>query len=87
MNTKIYIFALLVFIFPCDNRRCDTMASIGGFCNCVVQRNFSLTAACNGKRNFRKFILHNRGTKAFKEKQKTDPHPEVPVYSKLYNEV
>lgn len=63
------------------------MATVRGFCNFVVHRNFSLTTACNGKRNFRKFLLHNRGTKLFKEKQKTDPHPDVPVYTYGVREV
>uniref|UniRef100_A0A1B6C7L8 39S ribosomal protein L41, mitochondrial n=1 Tax=Clastoptera arizonana TaxID=38151 RepID=A0A1B6C7L8_9HEMI len=46
-----------------------------------VCRRFSTTDLCNGKRNFRKFLLHNRGTKAFKEKQKTNPDPDIPVYN------
>lgn len=58
------------------------MASVG-FCNSVVRRSFSVTTCCHGKRNFRKFLLHNRGSKLFKEKQKIDPHPDIPVYSKF----
>uniref|UniRef100_A0A1B6GHL5 39S ribosomal protein L41, mitochondrial n=1 Tax=Cuerna arida TaxID=1464854 RepID=A0A1B6GHL5_9HEMI len=44
----------------------------------ILHRTFSTTSLCYGKRNFRKFILHNRGTKAFKERMKTDPPPNMP---------
>ncbi|XP_054263681.1 39S ribosomal protein L41, mitochondrial [Macrosteles quadrilineatus] len=56
------------------------MASVTKF-NISFARMFSLSSQCNGKRNFRKFMLHRRGTKAFQEKMKTDPYPDVPYYN------
>uniref|UniRef100_A0A1B6KJP9 39S ribosomal protein L41, mitochondrial n=1 Tax=Graphocephala atropunctata TaxID=36148 RepID=A0A1B6KJP9_9HEMI len=44
----------------------------------ILQRTFSSTPLCYSKKNFRKFMLHNRGTKAFKEKMKTNPPPDLP---------
>lgn len=44
-------------------------------------RQISTTAQVCGKRNFRKFPLYNkRGTRDFKKKQLTDPHPDVPIH-------
>lgn len=46
----------------------------------IAKRTISTSAALAGKRNFRKFQFPNkRGTRAFKEKQRTDPHPEIPI--------
>lgn len=46
----------------------------------LPQRCISTTAALEGKKNFRKFLVPNkRGTREFKKKQMTDPHPEIPI--------
>lgn len=38
------------------------------------------SALSDSKKNFRKFYLPNqRGTRAFREKQKTNPHPGIPI--------
>ncbi|XP_075232811.1 mitochondrial ribosomal protein L41 [Lycorma delicatula] len=50
-------------------------------------RNFSTSHIRNGKKNFRKFILRNRGPQIFKEKQKVDPDPDVPIYNYGVREV
>ena len=47
-------------------------------------RGISTTACACGKRNFRKFPIYNkRGTKAFKAKQAKNPHPDVPIHSRI----
>lgn len=46
----------------------------------ITKRCISTSASLEGKRNINKFLLPNkRGTRAFKKKQMTDPHPEIPV--------
>lgn len=46
-------------------------------------RNFSKSSLLCGKKNFRKFILPRRGTEIFKNRQKTNPDPRIPVFSEL----
>ncbi|KAL1138732.1 hypothetical protein AAG570_008794 [Ranatra chinensis] len=48
----------------------------------VVFRTFSTSSRLLGKRNFRKFIIPNRGTEILKKTQKSNPDPRIPVYSK-----
>lgn len=46
----------------------------------LTKRSISTTATLEGKKNFRKFLIPNkRGTREFKKKQLTDPHPDIPV--------
>lgn len=46
----------------------------------ISHRCISTTASLAGKKNFTKFYLPNqRGTRAFREKQKTDPDPRYPL--------
>lgn len=46
----------------------------------LSHRCISTTSALAGKKNFRKFYIPNqRGTKAFREAQKTNPHPRIPI--------
>lgn len=43
-------------------------------------RCISTTSCLSSKKNFRKFYLPNqRGTRAFREAQKTNPHPRIPI--------
>ncbi|XP_067011902.1 large ribosomal subunit protein mL41 [Anabrus simplex] len=45
-------------------------------------RSIFTSAARDGKRNFRKFFLHNkRGSRIFKQQQTMDPDPEIPIYN------
>lgn len=54
------------------------------FCNLIIKRGISTTVVNNGKRNFRKFMLYNkRGTRIFKEQQKINPDPDIPIDSML----
>lgn len=47
-------------------------------------RGISTTSSACGKRNFKKFpIFNKRGTRIFKAQQAKNPHPDVPIYSKL----
>ncbi|XP_046998626.1 39S ribosomal protein L41, mitochondrial isoform X2 [Schistocerca americana] len=51
--------------------------------NCVAMqcRFLSLSSTSYGKRNFRKFLLHNkRGTRLFKKAQTEKPDPDIPIY-------
>ncbi|XP_049784613.1 39S ribosomal protein L41, mitochondrial isoform X1 [Schistocerca cancellata] len=51
--------------------------------NCVGMqcRFLSLSSTRYGKRNFRKFLLHNkRGTRLFKKAQTEKPDPDIPIY-------
>lgn len=53
-------------------------------CNLIIKRCISTTAVNNGKRNFRKFMIYNkRGSRIFKEQQKENPDPDIPIYSML----
>lgn len=55
--------------------------------NCsVVYRGFSTTCATYGKKNFRKFIIPFRGSEIFKNRQKNNPDPAIPLYKGLPNE-
>lgn len=47
----------------------------------LARRCISTSSALAGKKNFRKFYIppEMRGTRSFREKQKTDPHPDIPV--------
>lgn len=46
--------------------------------NCVARRSISTTGALASKKNFRKFYLPNeRGTRKFREMQKTNPNPKI----------
>lgn len=43
-------------------------------------RSIATSSALHGKRNFRKFLLHNkRGPRLFKQQRITNPDPEMPV--------
>lgn len=45
----------------------------------ISKRCISTTASLEGKKNFRKFLTPNmRGTRDFRKKQLTDPHPAIP---------
>lgn len=46
----------------------------------LTKRCISTTVPLESKKNFRKFLIPNkRGTRDFKKKQLTDPHPAIPV--------
>ncbi|XP_031830417.1 mitochondrial ribosomal protein L41 [Nomia melanderi] len=46
----------------------------------IIRRQISTSSVCYGKRNFRKFLLYNkRGSRAFKEAQKKNPDPHIPI--------
>ncbi|XP_012267054.2 39S ribosomal protein L41, mitochondrial [Athalia rosae] len=46
----------------------------------ILRRSISTTCVCHGKRNFRKFLLYNkRGTRLFKEHQRTALNPVIPI--------
>lgn len=46
----------------------------------MITRNLSTTKCLNGKKNFRKFLLINkRGTREFKERQRKNPDPDIPI--------
>lgn len=46
----------------------------------LTKRCISTSSTLCGKKNFRKFYLPNqRGTKKFREMQKTNPHPNIPI--------
>lgn len=47
----------------------------------LARRCIATSAPLAGKKNFRKFYIppEVRGAKSFREKQKTDPHPDMPV--------
>lgn len=46
----------------------------------ILRRGISTSCVCYGKRNFRKFLLYNkRGTRAFKEEQRTNPDCDIPI--------
>lgn len=54
------------------------------FCNLIIKRCISTTSVNCGKRNFKKFMIYNkRGSKIFKEQQKVNPDPDIPIYSML----
>nr|AAX62407.1 putative mitochondrial ribosomal protein L41 [Lysiphlebus testaceipes] len=43
-------------------------------------RGISTSSVCCGRKNFRKFDLPNkRGTREFKERQRVQPHPDIPI--------
>ncbi|KAF4520907.1 hypothetical protein B566_EDAN017249 [Ephemera danica] len=47
--------------------------------NCLC-RSLSTTNPCHGKKNFRKFYIHNfRGTRIFRQQQKENPDPNIPI--------
>ncbi|XP_011642294.1 39S ribosomal protein L41, mitochondrial isoform X2 [Pogonomyrmex barbatus] len=46
----------------------------------MLRRSIATSCVCNGKRNFRKFLLYGkRGSRSFKEKQAKNPDPEIPI--------
>jgi large subunit ribosomal protein L41 len=46
----------------------------------LCKRLISSTATLHGKKNFRKFLLYNkRGTRIFKEQQRVQPDPDIPI--------
>lgn len=46
----------------------------------IIKRTISTTNVNFGKRNFKKFLLYNkRGSRNFKEQQKTNPDPAIPI--------
>lgn len=54
------------------------------FASFVIRRGISTTPVREGKRNFRKFPLYNkRGTRQFKEEQKINPDPDIPIDSEF----
>ncbi|XP_011304684.1 39S ribosomal protein L41, mitochondrial [Fopius arisanus] len=49
----------------------------------TIQRGISTTAVASGKKNFRKFNLYNkRGTREFKERQRYNPDPDIPIHDR-----
>ncbi|XP_063993508.1 large ribosomal subunit protein mL41 [Diachasmimorpha longicaudata] len=47
----------------------------------ILRRGISTTAVVSGKRNLRKFTLYNkRGTREFKERQRHNPDPDIPIF-------
>lgn len=48
----------------------------------VITRQISTSSTCYGKRNFRMIQLYNkRGSRAFKEEQRTNPKCDIPIDS------
>lgn len=48
----------------------------------VFKRSLTTTSVCNGKKNFRKFLMYNKaGTKEFKERRRTVRDPDMPIHS------
>lgn len=46
----------------------------------VMKRGISTTAVVHGKKNFRKFLLHNkRGTRIFREQRNAGAFPDIPI--------
>lgn len=47
----------------------------------LARRCISTSSALSSKKNFRKFYVppEYRGTRSFRERQKTNPHPQIPV--------
>lgn len=46
----------------------------------ILRRGIATSCICNGKRNFRKFLLYGkRGSRQFKEQQAKNPDPDIPV--------
>lgn len=46
----------------------------------IIKRTISTTTVNYGKRNFKKFSLHNkRGSRIFKQQQITNPDPAIPI--------
>ncbi|XP_015111094.1 39S ribosomal protein L41, mitochondrial [Diachasma alloeum] len=49
----------------------------------IIRRGISTTAVASGKKNFRKFNLYNkRGTREFKERQRHNPDPDIPIHDR-----
>ncbi|KAK0084219.1 hypothetical protein PV325_007431 [Microctonus aethiopoides] len=47
----------------------------------IFKRNLSTSSICYGKRNPRKWLLYNKaGHKLFKEKQRVNPDPDIPIH-------
>lgn len=44
-----------------------------------LYRPFSVSAVSNGKRNFKNFILYNRGTNQFKKQQQENPNKHFQI--------
>lgn len=54
----------------------------------IFKRNISISSILYKKKNFNKFDVRNkRGTRAFKKRQMTDPHPFIPVDHRGVREV
>lgn len=46
----------------------------------TTYRTISTTSVLQGKRNFRKFpVINKRGPRIFKEMQRLNPHPKIPI--------
>ncbi|XP_071576875.1 large ribosomal subunit protein mL41 isoform X2 [Temnothorax nylanderi] len=46
----------------------------------ILRRGIATSCVCNGKRNFRKFLLYGkRGSRDFKQQQMKNPDPEIPI--------
>ncbi|KYN04474.1 PREDICTED: 39S ribosomal protein L41, mitochondrial [Cyphomyrmex costatus] len=46
----------------------------------ILRRSIATSCVCNGKRNFRKFLLYGkRGSRNFKEQQMKNPDPYIPI--------
>ncbi|XP_071632223.1 large ribosomal subunit protein mL41 isoform X1 [Temnothorax longispinosus] len=46
----------------------------------ILRRGIATSCVCNGKRNFRKFLLYGkRGSRNFKQQQMKNPDPDVPI--------
>ncbi|XP_017775155.1 PREDICTED: 39S ribosomal protein L41, mitochondrial [Nicrophorus vespilloides] len=50
------------------------------YVNLIIKRSISTSSIREGKRNFKKFSLHNkRGSRIFKQMQAENPDPEMPI--------
>lgn len=45
----------------------------------IAKRSITTSSVLNNKKNFRKFLLHNRGTQQFKEARAAGFYPDIPV--------
>ncbi|KAI4471676.1 mitochondrial ribosomal protein l41 [Holotrichia oblita] len=56
--------------------------------NLIIKRGICTSAVRQGKRNFKKFSLHNkRGSRIFKEQQSKNPDPDIPIDTRGVREV
>ncbi|XP_023937266.1 39S ribosomal protein L41, mitochondrial [Bicyclus anynana] len=55
------------------------MSKISSLINFIAKRNISLTTPCEGKRNFRKFVLANKRGSRIHKQQQMSPNRELEV--------